>query len=191
MMMRNDAVVCNIGHFDCDIQVDKFTLSNDMSTILLAEEPPLLEDQAAVVPPLLEDQAAVEPPLLEDPPAGGSPYWRTRWLWSPPSCWRTRRPWCPPAERPGGCGAPLLYLTRPAVLLYLLGPAAVSCFRGQRHFSLLLFVLERPLGLSSPASSDSRSLHLNGGSNFPQVYCSVLAGVVILPGLATRLSKTL
>jgi len=54
MMMKNDAIVCNIGHFDCEIQVkwledncklktnikpqvDKFTLSNDKSIILLAE----------------------------------------------------------------------------------------------------------------------------------------------------------
>jgi len=54
MMMKNDAIVCNIGHFDCEIQVkwledncktktnikpqvDKFTLSNGKNIILLAE----------------------------------------------------------------------------------------------------------------------------------------------------------
>ena len=54
MMMKNDAIVCNIGHFDCEIQVkwledncktktnikpqvDKFTLSNGKNLILLAE----------------------------------------------------------------------------------------------------------------------------------------------------------
>ena len=54
MMMKNDAIVCNIGHFDCEIQVkwleenckqktnikpqvDRFTLSNGKNLILLAE----------------------------------------------------------------------------------------------------------------------------------------------------------
>ena len=54
MLMKNDAIVCNIGHFDCEIQVkwledncktktnikpqvDKFTLSNGKNLILLAE----------------------------------------------------------------------------------------------------------------------------------------------------------
>jgi len=54
MMMKNDAIVCNIGHFDCEIQVkwlednckqkmnikpqvDKFTLQNGKNIILLAE----------------------------------------------------------------------------------------------------------------------------------------------------------
>jgi len=54
MMMKNDAIVCNIGHFDCEIQVkwlednckqktnikpqvDKYTLSNGKNLILLAE----------------------------------------------------------------------------------------------------------------------------------------------------------
>merc|ERR1712088_199404 len=53
--MKNDAIVCNIGHFDCEIdvkwieenctkkvnikpQVDRFTLKNGKNTILLAEE---------------------------------------------------------------------------------------------------------------------------------------------------------
>jgi len=54
MMMKNDAIVCNIGHFDCEIQVkwleenaklktnikpqvDRFTLQNGKNIILLAE----------------------------------------------------------------------------------------------------------------------------------------------------------
>merc|ERR1711913_123022 len=54
LLMKNDAIVCNIGHFDCEIQVkwlddnakqktnikpqvDMFTLSNGKSIILLAE----------------------------------------------------------------------------------------------------------------------------------------------------------
>merc|ERR1712154_74027 len=54
MMMKNDAIVCNIGHFDCEIQVkwleenaklktnikpqvDRFTLPNGKNIILLAE----------------------------------------------------------------------------------------------------------------------------------------------------------
>ena len=54
MLMKNDAIVCNIGHFDCEIQVkwledncktktnikaqvDKFILSNGKNLILLAE----------------------------------------------------------------------------------------------------------------------------------------------------------
>merc|ERR1711975_24496 len=54
MMMKNDAIVCNIGHFDCEIQVkwleenckqktnikpqvDRYTLSNGKNLILLAE----------------------------------------------------------------------------------------------------------------------------------------------------------
>jgi len=54
MMMKNDAIVCNIGHFDCEIQVkwlednckqktnikpqvDKYTLANGKNLILLAE----------------------------------------------------------------------------------------------------------------------------------------------------------
>jgi len=54
MLMKNDAIVCNIGHFDCEIQVkwlednckqktnikpqvDMFTLSNGKNIILLAE----------------------------------------------------------------------------------------------------------------------------------------------------------
>jgi len=54
MMMKNDAIVCNIGHFDCEIQVkwleenckvktnikpqvDKYTLQNGKNLILLAE----------------------------------------------------------------------------------------------------------------------------------------------------------
>jgi len=54
MMMKNDAIVCNIGHFDCEIQVkwleencrtktnikpqvDRFTLKNGKNIILLAE----------------------------------------------------------------------------------------------------------------------------------------------------------
>ena len=54
MMMKNDAIVCNIGHFDCEIQVkwleenaklktnikaqvDRFTLHNGKNIILLAE----------------------------------------------------------------------------------------------------------------------------------------------------------
>merc|ERR1711874_267499 len=54
MLMKNDAIVCNIGHFDCEIQVkwlednckqktnikpqvDKYTLSNGKNLILLAE----------------------------------------------------------------------------------------------------------------------------------------------------------
>merc|ERR1711962_1664572 len=54
MMMKNDAIVCNIGHFDCESQVkwlednckqktnikpqvDKYTLSNGKNLILLAE----------------------------------------------------------------------------------------------------------------------------------------------------------
>jgi len=54
MMMKNDAIVCNIGHFDCEIQVkwleenckqktnikpqvDRFTLANGKNLILLAE----------------------------------------------------------------------------------------------------------------------------------------------------------
>merc|ERR1719200_75654 len=54
MQMRNDAIVCNIGHFDCEIQVkwleenaklktnikpqvDRFTLQNGKNIILLAE----------------------------------------------------------------------------------------------------------------------------------------------------------
>merc|ERR1711931_615733 len=54
MMMKNDAIVCNIGHFDCEIkvkwleenckqktnikpQVDRFTLQNGKNLILLAE----------------------------------------------------------------------------------------------------------------------------------------------------------
>ena len=53
-MMKNDAIVCNIGHFDCEInvkwldnncvkktnikpQVDRYTLSNGNHIILLAE----------------------------------------------------------------------------------------------------------------------------------------------------------
>merc|ERR1712108_107287 len=53
-MMKNDAIVCNIGHFDCEIQVkwleenckqktnikpqvDRFTLQNGKNLILLAE----------------------------------------------------------------------------------------------------------------------------------------------------------
>jgi adenosylhomocysteinase len=53
-MMKNDAIVCNIGHFDCEIdvkwieencekktnikpQVDRFTLKNGRNVILLAE----------------------------------------------------------------------------------------------------------------------------------------------------------
>ena len=53
-MMKNDAIVCNIGHFDCEIdvkwieencakktnikpQVDRFTLKNGKNIILLAE----------------------------------------------------------------------------------------------------------------------------------------------------------
>merc|ERR1719337_266296 len=53
-MMKNDAIVCNIGHFDCEIQVkwleenckqktnikpqvDRFTLANGKNLILLAE----------------------------------------------------------------------------------------------------------------------------------------------------------
>merc|ERR1719211_449934 len=53
-MMKNDAIVCNIGHFDCEIQVkwleenckqktnikpqvDRYTLSNGKNLILLAE----------------------------------------------------------------------------------------------------------------------------------------------------------
>jgi len=53
-MMKNDAIVCNIGHFDCEIdvkwieencvkktnikpQVDRFTLKNGKNVILLAE----------------------------------------------------------------------------------------------------------------------------------------------------------
>jgi adenosylhomocysteinase len=54
MQMKNDAIICNIGHFDCEIQVkwleenckqktnikpqvDKFTLQNGKNLILLAE----------------------------------------------------------------------------------------------------------------------------------------------------------
>merc|ERR1711956_206051 len=48
MQMKDDAIVCNIGHFDCEIQVawlktnikpqvDKFTLTNGKNIILLAE----------------------------------------------------------------------------------------------------------------------------------------------------------
>lgn len=54
LQMKNDAIVCNIGHFDCEIdvkwleencskktnikpQVDRFTLSNGKNIILLAE----------------------------------------------------------------------------------------------------------------------------------------------------------
>jgi len=54
MMMKNDAIVCNIGHFDCEIQVkwleenckqkvnikpqvDRYTLQNGKNLILLAE----------------------------------------------------------------------------------------------------------------------------------------------------------
>merc|ERR1712226_1666576 len=54
MQMKNDAIVCNIGHFDCEIQVkwleenaklktnikpqvDRFTLTNGKNIILLAE----------------------------------------------------------------------------------------------------------------------------------------------------------
>merc|ERR1712241_872145 len=54
MAMKNDAIVCNIGHFDCEIdvkwieencekktnikpQVDRFTLKNGNNVILLAE----------------------------------------------------------------------------------------------------------------------------------------------------------
>ena len=54
MMMKNDAIVCNIGHFDCEIQVkwleencklktnikpqvDRYTLQNGKNIILLAE----------------------------------------------------------------------------------------------------------------------------------------------------------
>merc|ERR1711951_17772 len=54
LQMKNDAIVCNIGHFDCEIQVkwlkdnckaktnikpqvDKYTLSNGKNIILLAE----------------------------------------------------------------------------------------------------------------------------------------------------------
>merc|ERR1712210_441173 len=54
MAMKNDAIVCNIGHFDCEIQVkwleenckqktnikpqvDRFTLANGKNLILLAE----------------------------------------------------------------------------------------------------------------------------------------------------------
>ena len=54
MQMKNDAIVCNIGHFDCEIQVkwleenaklktnikpqvDRFTLPNGKNIILLAE----------------------------------------------------------------------------------------------------------------------------------------------------------
>merc|ERR1711881_224151 len=54
MMMKNDAIVCNIGHFDCEIQVkwleenaklktnikpqvDRYTLANGKNLILLAE----------------------------------------------------------------------------------------------------------------------------------------------------------
>merc|ERR1711972_1014611 len=54
MMMKNDAIVCNIGHFDCEIQVkwleesckqktnikpqvDRYTLSNGKNLILLAQ----------------------------------------------------------------------------------------------------------------------------------------------------------
>merc|ERR1712130_842213 len=54
MQMKNDAIVCNIGHFDCEIQVkwleenaklktnikpqvDRFTLQNGKNIILLAE----------------------------------------------------------------------------------------------------------------------------------------------------------
>ena len=52
--MKNDAIVCNIGHFDCEIdvkwleencekktnikpQVDRFTMKNGRNLILLAE----------------------------------------------------------------------------------------------------------------------------------------------------------
>merc|ERR1712210_378237 len=54
MAMKNDAIVCNIGHFDCEIQVkwleenckqktnikpqvDRYTLQNGKNLILLAE----------------------------------------------------------------------------------------------------------------------------------------------------------
>jgi len=54
MQMKNDAIVCNIGHFDCEIQVkwleenckqktnikpqvDRYTLQNEKNIILLAE----------------------------------------------------------------------------------------------------------------------------------------------------------
>jgi len=54
MQMKNDAIICNIGHFDCEIQVkwleencklktnikpqvDKYTLQNGKNLILLAE----------------------------------------------------------------------------------------------------------------------------------------------------------
>merc|ERR1712137_529761 len=54
MQMKNDAIVCNIGHFDCEIQVkwleenckvktnikpqvDRYTLTNGKNLILLAE----------------------------------------------------------------------------------------------------------------------------------------------------------
>merc|ERR1711925_62503 len=36
MMMKNDAIVCNIGHFDCEIQV-KWLAENGKNLILLAE----------------------------------------------------------------------------------------------------------------------------------------------------------
>merc|ERR1712025_169437 len=37
MQMKNDAIVCNIGHFDCETQVDRYTLQNGKNIILLAE----------------------------------------------------------------------------------------------------------------------------------------------------------
>merc|ERR1712066_791162 len=43
MQMKNDAIVCNIGHFDCKVktnikpQVDRYTLQNGKNLILLAE----------------------------------------------------------------------------------------------------------------------------------------------------------
>ena len=37
MLMKNNTIIRNIGHFHCKIQVDKFTLSNGKNLILLAK----------------------------------------------------------------------------------------------------------------------------------------------------------
>merc|ERR1712107_698308 len=88
MMMKNDAIVCNIGHFDCEIQVkwleenckqktnikpqvDRYTLSNGKNLILLAEgrcqpwlrhgPPQLCHVRLLLQPSARSDRAVVQP----------------------------------------------------------------------------------------------------------------------------------
>jgi S-adenosyl-L-homocysteine hydrolase, NAD binding domain len=35
--MKNDAIVCNIGHFDCEIQVEHLIVSNDLLPVLIGQ----------------------------------------------------------------------------------------------------------------------------------------------------------